>query len=401
VTAAAPPAPGTSRAAHLAQVAALLWPPPAAVRIGRPEQPDGDFYLLVPSAQQPRLVLPRNGRAAAAAVAGFNPDRSRRAAAVSGLLRAALRTGTARALMRDQLVITGAGPNLRDYLGEVLGQDVLISLLLGPARANAKPIAQVLTPAGEVLGYAKVGGTDLSRRLVRAETSALELLAAARTQTIEIPRILHAGRWRDAEILVLSPLRASGKPPRRGAGRLLQDAVAEVIAITGTRRTELAASAYWQRLQDRLRLLGDRGTGFAEVAEQIGAAAGSAELTFGSWHGDWTRSNVTVRAASVLAWDWERFESGVPAGFDALHYRLHQAINTERAEPAAAVRATFAAAPGLLARFSTQPELTCALYHLELAVRYLQDRQDLAGARLGHPDAWMLPSLISAVETLS
>jgi hypothetical protein len=396
-----------SRAAYLAEVAALLWPPPASVTIGRESdgrKPDDDEqYLIVPHARQPRLIVPRGGRAASAAVAGFNPDRSRRAAVLSGLLRAALRAGAADAILRDRLTVTGGADTLRGHLAEVLGQDILISVLLGPARANAKPIAQLLSPAGEVLGYAKVGVTDLSRRLVRAETATLELLESARTRAVTIPAVRHAGRWQDAEILVLDPLRAAGRPPRHPAS-LLQAAAAEVAAIAGTHRAPLLASPYWQRLGSRLSDLGERGAGFAELAASLGARAGSTDLIFGSWHGDWTRTNVTVRGATVLAWDWERFETDVPVGFDPLHYHLHDAINSAHRDPAAAVSDMFARAGELIAPVAAgpgqHPELVCALYLLELAARYLQDRQDLAGARLGRPGTWMLPALTTAVETL-
>jgi hypothetical protein len=397
----------TSRAQYLAEVAALLWPPPASLTIGRgtgATKPAADGqYLIVPNAQQPRLIVPRPGAVAAAAIAGFNPDRSRRAAVLSGILRIALRAGAADRVLRDRLTVAGSADTFQRYLAEVLGQDVLISVLLGPPRANAKPIAQLLSPAGDVLGYAKVGVSQLSRRLVRAETATLKLLASASTHAVTIPRIRHEGRWQDADILLLDPLRADGRPPRRGSDAMRRAAVAEIAAIAGTHAAPLLASPYWPRLQSSLTALGQRGTGFAGLAARIGELAGPAPLTFGSWHGDWTRTNVTVRGTTVLAWDWERFETGVPVGFDALHYHLHHAINVEHRSPATAVSDLFGCADDLAGSSVTgstaQPgALVCALYLLQLATRYLQDRQDLAGARLGQPDRWMLPALTTAVE---
>ena len=45
-------------------------------------------------------------------------------------------------------------------------------------------------------------------------------------------------------------------------------------------------------------------------------------LAFGAWHGDWTPWNMASTAGGLLVWDWERFATGVPVGFDALHYWL-------------------------------------------------------------------------------
>jgi hypothetical protein len=403
MTATSPPKPtAPTRASYLADVAAQLWPAPAEVRIGAAARGGQESYLIVPNAREPRLIVPARGRPAAAAVAGFNPDRSPRAAALSGLLRLALRTPVAGLMLKDRLTVTGGTDSLRAHLAQVLGEPLTLALLIGPPRANAKPIAQLLSPRGEVLGYAKVGTTELARRLVQAETAALRQLATAQTRAVTIPRIRHAGRWHDIEILVLSPLTAPG---RAGAhqGALIAKAATEVAAIAGTHHAPLAGSPYWARLQARLHALGPRGAGFAGLAAQVGARAGQAEPRFGSWHGDWTRSNVTVRGETVLAWDWERFETGVPAGFDALHYYLHHQINVERRDPAAAVTDCFARAGALLAADVPAPRdaaLVCALYLLELATRYLEDRQDLAGARLGQPDVWMLPALTNAAETL-
>jgi hypothetical protein len=315
----------------------------------------------------------------------------------------------ARRVLRDRLIVSSGHDSLRSHLARVLGEDVTLSLLIGPPRANAKPIAQLLSQDGKVLGYAKVGATELSRRLVRAEAETLSRLAAARTQAVRIPAIRHAGRWQDLEILVLSPLHAEGGRGRRTADSLLQDATAEVAAIAGTHRAPLLGSSYWLRLQSRLTALGPRGTAFRELAERIGARAGTANLLFGSWHGDWTRSNVAVRGTTVLAWDWERFETGVPVGFDALHFKLHYQINAARRPAEAAVRDCLAQAgqqtrpAPALAQPGSPPQaavLVCTLYLLDLAARYLEDRQDLAGARLGRPEVWMLPALTHAVETL-
>jgi hypothetical protein len=45
-------------------------------------------------------------------------------------------------------------------------------------------------------------------------------------------------------------------------------------------------------------------------------------------------------------------------------------------------------------------ELTALLYLIDLATRYLTDRQAEAGARLGVLGTWLLPVLIRRVEEL-
>jgi len=108
-------------------------------------------------------------------------------------------------------------------------------------------------------------------------------------------------------------------------------------------------------------------------------------------------------ADRLLVWDWERFTIGVPLGYDALHFDLQQRISSQP-DGAAAVRQTLAAAPELLTPLGvTAPaavRVTALLYLIDLAARYLADRQAEAGARLGVLGSWLLPVLLSTVEDL-
>ncbi|RQX31874.1 hypothetical protein DLJ57_20145, partial [Micromonospora chalcea] len=120
-------------------------------------------------------------------------------------------------------------------------------------------------------------------------------------------------------------------------------------------------------------------------------------VAFGAWHGDWNGGNSAVLAdGRVLVWDWERFEADVPAGYDALHLAVQGAMSHDGVEPVEAARALIAGAGATLAPFDQTgggADLVAVLYLVELAARYLRDRQAEAGARLGHVDTWLLPAV--------
>jgi hypothetical protein len=107
-------------------------------------------------------------------------------------------------------------------------------------------------------------------------------------------------------------------------------------------------------------------------------------------------------ADTLLVWDWERFATGVPLGFDAVHHELQLRIQST-GDAKDAVEQTVRMAGELLAPFGVAPAartLTALLYLVDLAVRYLTDRQAEAGARLGVLGTWLLPVLIRRVEEL-
>jgi hypothetical protein len=138
------------------------------------------------------------------------------------------------------------------------------------------------------------------------------------------------------------------------------------------------------------------------AAELLATRSGQHGLRYGAWHGDWAPWNMANLADTLLVWDWERFATGVPVGFDAVHYELQRRIQSS-GDAAGAVEATVRQAGELLAPFDVADgvrELTALLYLVDLAARYLADRQAEAGARLGVLGTWLLPVLIRRVEEL-
>jgi hypothetical protein len=395
------------RAEYLDEVLDVLYP-------GR----EGSYvteYLVVPHARRPRLLVPaRDRRLAAAAVRRYAEPQSRLARLKRDAVVAALRTGMSAVLLRDRLRVAGGdGPadTVDGYLRGVLDADVHLSVHIGPARANRKPVLQLLSTDGQTVGFAKLGTSTLTRALVKAETTALTALRHADLPTLTVPHVLHAGRWRDHEVLVQSALPV-WQPRTPLTAPRLATAMREVATCCGTRRAQLRDSGYWARLHTRLTAIAEHPEGLAllDAGERVATTAGRVDLTYGAWHGDWAPWNMASLPDTVLVWDWERFSTGVPLGFDALHHALQLGIaatparGSGSATAAHAVGAMVAAAPELLLPFGVvhrqAVEVTALLYLIDLAARYVADRQAEAGARLGVLGSWLLPVLVSRVEAL-
>lgn len=384
------------RAEYVREVLALLYPDGGG---------SGTEYIQVPDARRPRILVPAaDRRVAAAAVARYAEPQSRLARLKRDAVVAALRTGAASALLRDRVTAPGGSDTIETHLRDALGTDIRLGVHIGPARANRKPVLQVLTPAGETVAFVKLGVNELTRTLVKAEAAALVTLSGTRIAGVAVPKVLHSGQWRGHEVLVQAALPVW--EPRATADReRCAAAMHEVAVACGISSGTLAGSGYWARLLARLDEVADHPDGFQlrRAASRLGTAAGDVRLTFGAWHGDWAPWNMRPLADRILVWDWERFTIGVPLGFDAVHHDLQQRISAQ-SDGADAVRQTLAAAPALLAPFGVGPpaavRVTALLYLVDLAARYLADRQAEAGARLGVLGSWLLPVLLSTVEDL-
>jgi hypothetical protein len=399
------------RARYLDEVLDVLYP-----RSGSGATVDTE-YLVVPHARRPRLLVPAHDRRlAATAVRRYSEPQSRMARLKRGATVAALRTGVWGALQRDRrLVTTAPGPDggIDGYLRDALGADLHVSVHIGPARPSRKPVLQLFGPDESTLGYAKVGVTALTRALVGSEARALVALGHANLRLLRVPQVLHSGQWLDHEVLVTSPLpvwlpRTTFSEPR------LASAMREVATCFGVRRATLGDSMYWQRLIGRLNALSETSEGPAlmHAAERVAAKAGRMPLSFGAWHGDWAPWNMAMVADTILVWDWERFATGVPIGFDALHHALQRSIaaaspaspRNESGTAGAVVGALLDEAEELLLPQGVvgadAVEVIALLYLMDLAARYLADRQQDADGRLGVLATSLLPVLVDRVAAL-
>lgn len=261
-------------------------------------------------------------------------------------------------------VLVSDGPDtIETYLNDVLGEPVRTVLHVRPARrANRKPILEAYGPAG-LVGFVKIGDSTRARELVRHEGDVLRMLAEQPLRVVSAPTVLHQGVWRGLDVLVLSALPITSRPVQAD---LLNAAVTEIAGVS-------------DRLGDGLR--DGMGDGLGDWA----------------WHGDFAPWNLAAAAdGRLLVWDWERFATGVPLGFDAVHHFLHRAL--KRMPPAMAAQACLAQAVPTLAPFglcASEARQTVAHYLITLADRHHGDGHE----PLGPATRWLNP-LVDHLELL-
>lgn len=402
---------------YFREICQLLWPPPAEIRLGAPAagQPgpqspgpsEASEFMLIPSGARPPLLVPAKPRLAAAAIRHRSPPRARQARLVRRALMIGLASGLGGTVVRGRMQVTGPprADTIESYLRAAVSPDIQVSMYLGPARANRKPVLQLLSPAGDAVGFAKIGVNRLTRQLVRRENAALRQLGQVGLSQVKVATVLHHGEWHGLEILVLTAIpvwqRRTPVP-----GTRLAAAMSEVARVGGLTSGPLATSPYFQDLRARL-ASADDSPDRAELQKALDVllqACGDAELTYGSWHGDWSPWNMANTGDGLLVWDWERFAGDVPVGFDALHYWLQREIVPRARGPLAAATECPARAAQLIAPLgvgTAHARLTAVLYLAELGTRYLVDRQAEAGALFGAIGTWLVPVIWSEVAQLA
>ncbi len=375
----------------------LCWPPPAQVEpsgrgqgVAAGRSKIGEF-LVIPSVQHPRLLVPAGAPAAAAeSVRRFSQALSLSERVLRIGVAGALRSGLLDRITADRIRITveedrpEQAASLQTWASEILNRPVVLSLGVGTPRANRKPVLQAISRAGEALAFIKIGDNGLTRQLLRDEARALERLAGQSPQGLVVPRLIHLGDWNGLTIMVQSALATPAVLTHRRR-TIPHQAMRSLTEAFDLGRLPLNQSPSWQLISTSLPVPGDevRNKLFTRVAQAIGTTLGDIRLRHGSWHGDWTAWNMAWTGKTIRIWDWERFAEGVPVGFDPLHYALNghifwmtwkQALDALRAQAPAVLR------PSGIAPSETVPLLNW--YLLELARRYLQSAASAAGEPL-------------------
>lgn len=382
--------------------------PGAQVRLAAPSDAGPDdaaaaerSFRVIPSARRPRAAVPTDAPDAVRAFLRRDTAGDRRSQRTArravALVAGSPLAGVA---FRETIIVAPLGPDsIEAYLEQVTGGPVRLSLASGARRANAKPVLGVSTSAGEELGFCKVGLTPLAGALVRHESAVLRRLDGRLTDLV-VPPVLHAGRWRDHDVLLMGAVRGT-----RGRGTELPlDAMREVAAVEGTMWCDLGSGPWATALRARssaappdfaralhellLRLVGPTRPGAAH------------RVLHGDSHGDWGPWNMAWNGQRAVVWDWERFASGVPVGMDAVHYVGHAALRRDgdlagalavleqEAEPA--VQAVLDGSSGTSHDASTSARLVVDAYLLEIACRFAVDAAAVSAPIVARVAKWYL-----------
>ncbi len=291
------------------------------------------------------------------------------------VLALGVRTGSLEWLPVGRLAAP-VGPGLEDFVRTQVPDAVSLGVILGPPRANGKPVLQVFGPDGRTLAFGKVGHDERAACLVSREGRVLLDPTLSALPSIDIPEVIFAGQWNGLEILLLTPMSAAQS--RASSWTVPMAEMVELAQSAAVTHELLARSSYWAALVDRLAALKPSPSApGSELQAAVSEALGDLELGFGRWHGDWAPWNMGRVGGRLQLWDWEQSSAGVPLGFDLVHFLVQRELDQNHGRNEASTslflgrirEGMLAAPPGW---WSTQDAIdaTILLYVIEILHRY-------------------------------
>lgn len=352
-------------------------------------------WLILPRADRARLLVPARLRGAWTML-----DRQDHGARRPKLVYAAStahRLGLLAATPLDRLELYDVGSGIEDELQKLLGKKIQVGVRLGRMRAHRSLVVQAFTPDGATAAFAKLGTTPDSSVALAREAANLRRVQELAPYGVRAPVVIHEGDWQGHPLLLLSPLAVLGRRRRRLADGAPVEAMNSLARAAGVPPASTSSEIFMDRLAQDLAGILERlpHATLLNAWHKLRSSGQIASMRYSCWHGDWAPWNMASDGEEVLLWDWEHFEEGVPAGFDALHYHAQRLRYQGRNDLAAAERTWSLGAPEVLQRAEVPTKLaraTVVAYLLRINSRFLLEAQremTTVRARVG----WGLPLL--------
>ena len=239
---------------------------------------------------------------------------------------------------RDEVVVASRTlPPLEEELARVFpGKDLRLGLSAGapePAR-NRKASAAVIALDGEMLGYVKIGDSEISRGIVQHEATILPALADRNGLAGIAPRLIWAGEVDHRFIAAQAPLPGRPAVPHWSADH---DQFLAKLRL-GPNKTALETNLI-AVITSRFAAMPTAPAELRESFEGHLAPLSEMEVPMTIIHGDFAPWNLRMHDGRISAFDWEYAElDGLPL-IDETHFILQVGYLIDKWDVAAAKKA--------------------------------------------------------------
>jgi hypothetical protein len=220
---------------------------------------------------------------------------------------------------------------LADSLAE---PEVKVAFYLGVPGAYRKITAQVMTPEGESLAFAKIAASRLTRARLDDERGVLVRLSESEGLRGRVPEVLGYFDWCQSKVLLMT----SG-PPKPGP-RDLTTAHLELckdLFMPFAEPRTFGEGPMMTRMSEALRRIGPHLPDplFArldQALERLRSELGSVTLPLSLAHRDFAPWNTRVGPGGLFVFDWDSGEEGMTPLYDIFHFRAIQSALLGRRE---------------------------------------------------------------------
>ena len=302
---------------HTTDASALL-----GVRL-QTHKAQGRIYTAYPNLANLRWLLPANQPALRrAGIEGLYQPNSLRGRALRTIIGAGALQGQKVWLQEDDL------ERLETMVASVLGvEGVRLAFYLGVPAPHRKVTAQVLTPLGKTLAYAKIATSELAREALDTERRALLRLSQSKALQGTVPKVLGSVDWQGGTIVLISM--GPPTPGPRGLSSVHLHFCTQVFNSFRVQNT-FGQSPMLARMSEKWRTLEQISpqslpANVEQALKRLHDELGAVSMPLSLAHGDFAPWNTRLGARSLFVLDWERASEGMIPLYDAFNFQALQA----------------------------------------------------------------------------
>jgi hypothetical protein len=283
----------------------------------------GRVYTAYPNLTNVRWLLPAKEPALRrAGIGGLYQPNSLRGRALRTIMGAGAVLGERVWLEEDALA------RLETTVASVMGVEaVRLAFYVGVPSPHRKVTAQVLTPEGKTLAYAKIATSALAQEALETERRALLRLSESAGLKGSVPEVLGSLPWHGGTILLITM-----GPPRPGPRRLSSAHLRFCTQLFRSFevREVFAESPMWTRISETWHHLRNSSpetlpANLGPALERLHDELGPVSMPLSLAHGDFTPWNTRLGPRSLFVLDWERASEGMSPLYDAFNFQALQA----------------------------------------------------------------------------
>jgi hypothetical protein len=287
------------------------------------QKTSGRMYTAYPNLTNVRWLLPaKEPTLRRAGIAGLYQPNSLRGWALRTIIGAGAVLGERVWLEEDALA------RLETTVASVMGMEaVRLAFYVGVPSPHRKVTAQVLTPEGKTLAYAKIATSSLAQAALETERRALLRLSESAGLKGSVPEILGSLPWHGGTILLITM-----GPPRPGPRRLSSVHLRFCTQLFRSfeARETFAESPMWTRMSEIWLHLRNSSpetmpANLGQALERLHDELGPVSMPLSLAHGDFTPWNTRLGPRSLFVLDWERASEGMSPLYDAFNFQALQA----------------------------------------------------------------------------
>ena len=283
----------------------------------------GRVYTAYPNLTNVRWLLPAKEPALRrAGIGGLYQPNSLRGRVLRTIIGAGAVLGERVWLEEDALA------RLETTVASVMGVEaVRLAFYVGVPSPHRKVTAQVLTPEGKTLAYAKIATSALAQEALETERRALLRLSESAGLKGMVPEVLGSLPWHGGTILLITM-----GPPRPGPRRLSSAHLRFCTQLFRSFEVQevFAESPMWTRISEIWLHLRNSSpetlpANLAPALERLHDELGPVSMPLSIAHGDFTPWNTRLGPRSLFVLDWERASEGMSPLYDAFNFQALQA----------------------------------------------------------------------------